>query len=375
MPITTVDQSRTERIEILSPEGVRDFSIPVELSSERLIDIYRKMTEIRLFDERCVKLQRQGRLGTYPMILGQEATQIVPPLCLRPKDWLVPTYRGQGAYYARGMQLRYSLLYWAGDDRGVHFPQENNDLIFAIPVGSHLTQAAGLAWAEKLRGEGGVAMAYLGDGTSSKGDLHEALTFCAAMALPMICIIENNHWAISVPREKQSAGKTLAQKARGYGIYGVQTDGNDVLAVHKAVSEAVERARSGGGPSLIECETYRLSHHTTADDAGRYRDQAEVNRWKSKDPLSRLRRYLESQKIWDAKREESLLRDAAAMLELEIKAYESFPPPNPLNMFSENYASATPALIEQRGELERILKTKPGEENLTVLPPVEGRFP
>ncbi|MDE1976215.1 MAG: thiamine pyrophosphate-dependent dehydrogenase E1 component subunit alpha [Elusimicrobia bacterium] len=375
MPITSADLSRTERVEILSAEGVRDFSIPVDLPEDRLLWLYRKMIELRLFDERSVKLQRQGRLGTYPMILGQEASQIVPAACLRPKDWLVPTYRGQGAYYARGMQLRYSLLYWAGDDRGVKFPDENNDLIFAIPVGSHLTQAAGLAWGEKLKGKGGVAMAYLGDGTSSKGDLHEALTFCASMKLPAIYIIENNHWAISVPREKQSAGKTLAQKAWGYGAFGVQVDGNDVFAIYREVSAAVARAREGRGPSVIECETYRLSHHTTADDAGRYRDAAEVEAWKRKDPILRLRRYLESQGLWDAEKEARLQKESLAMLEAEIKAYESFSPPNPLDMFSENYAVAPWQLIEERAELEKILETKTGDDNLAVLPPAEGRFP
>jgi len=375
VPITSADRSRTERIEILSPEGVRDFSIPVDLPADQLLSLYRKMVEIRLFDERSVKLQRQGRLGTYPMILGQEASQIVPASCLKPKDWLVPTYRGQGAYYARGMRLRYSLLYWAGDDRGVKFPDENNDLIFAIPVGSHLTQAAGLAWGEKLKGQGGVAMAYLGDGTSSKGDFHEALTFCAAMKLPAVYIVENNHWAISVPREKQSAGKTLAQKAWGYGAFGVQVDGNDVFAIYKAVSEAVTRAREGHGPSVVECETYRLSHHTTADDAGRYRGSAEVEAWRGKDPIARLKIYLERENLWDADKEARLQKDAAAALEMEIQAYEAFPPPNPLDMFSENYAAAPWHLIEERAELQKILETKTGEENLPVLPPAEGRFP
>jgi pyruvate dehydrogenase E1 component alpha subunit len=340
MPIFTVAESRLQRLEVLSPEGVLDSSVAPEIPQETLLSIYRKMVEIRLFDERAIKLQRQGRLGTYPQILGQEATQIVPGFCLKPEDWLVPTYRGQGAYYSRGMQLRYSLLYWAGDDRGVHFPEGNNDMIFSIPVGTHLTQVAGLAWGEKFKKTGGVALTYLGDGTSSKGDFHEALTFAGQFRLPAIFLIENNHWAISVPREKQAATKTLAQKAFGYGAFGLQVDGNDVFAVYKAISEAVARARSGRGTSVIECETYRMGHHTTADDAARYRTARELEGWKAKDPIARLRRHLIKTGQWDPRKEERLLKEAEALVQSEVEAYESFPSPNRPNMVGGTYARA-----------------------------------
>lgn len=375
MPLITVAESKTQRLEILNPQGKADPSLPVDIPDEKLIAIYRKMTEIRLFDERAIKLQRQGRLGTYPQILGQEATQVVPPFCLKPSDWMVPTYRGQGAYYARGLALRHSLLYWAGDDRGVHFPDGNNDMIFSIPVGAHLTQVAGLAWAAKLRKEDGVALAYVGDGTTSKGDFHEALTFAGQFRLPAIYLIENNHWAISVPREKQSASRTLAEKASGYGIFGLQVDGNDALAVYQAVNQAVARARAGLGPSVLECETYRIGHHTTADDALRYREATEVDAWKKKDPIARLRRYLESRKLWDAAKESELQSAAMAMIQAEVEAYEAYAPPNPLNMFSENYSAAPWHLIEQRAELESLLKNAKEQQHALELPPVEGRFP
>src|SRR5208282_975917 len=192
---------------------------------------------------------------------------------------------------------------WGGDDRGIDFPAGNNDLPFVIPVGSHLTEVVGIAWAIKLRKDPSVALTYLGDGTSSKGDFHEALTFAGQFKAPAIFIIENNHWAISVPREGQAACETLAQKAWGYGAYGLQVDGNDPLAVYKAVSEAVERARKGEGPTVLECKTYR-----------------------------------ESKKLWNEFKEAALLRDAEAMIQTEIQAYEVTPPPNPLNMFSDNYA-------------------------------------
>jgi len=375
MPLFPAAEGRIQRLEVLSPEGTLDAALAPKIPEETLLAIYRRMTEIRLFDERAIKLQRQGRLGTYPQILGQEATQVVPPFCLKPMDWVVPTYRGQGVYYARGMALRYSLLYWAGDDRGVKFPDENNDMIFSIPVGTHLTQVAGLAWACKLKKEGAIALTYLGDGATSKGDFHEALTFAGLFKLPAVFLIENNHWAISLPRQRQTASKTLAQKAWAYGAYGLQVDGNDVFAVYKAASEAVERARSGQGPSVLECETYRLGHHTTADDASRYRSQEEVETWKAKDPILRLRRHLLARGLWDQEREEGLLREAEAMIQGEVEAAESFPPPNPLNMFSDNYARAPWHLIEQRGELAELLEERRDQHEILELPPVEGRFP
>lgn len=370
MTLRTVAKAEIQRLEILDTPDEAGFDAPADL----LLKMYRTMVEIRAYDDRAVKLQRQGRLGTYPVILGQEASQVIPALCLRPQDWMVPTYRGQGAYYARGMQMRYSLLYWAGDDRGVRYPEGNNDMIFSIPVGTHLTQVAGLAWAEKLKGTGNIALTYLGDGTSSKGDLHEALTFAGQFRLPAVYVIENNQWAISVPRSRQARTETLAQKAWGYGVRGLQVDGNDALAVYAAAKEAVERARRGE-PTLLECETYRLGNHTTADDAARYRPAAEVETWKAKDPVLRLRAFLERRGLWDAAKESALQADTEAAVQAEVDAYEAFPAPNPLNMFADNYAHAPWHLIEQRAELERYLEAKKEKEPTMALPPVEGRFP
>lgn len=375
MPLTTIDEIKIQRLEVLNSEGKLDASIQIDIADDKLLEIYRKMVEIRAFDEKAFKLQRQGRLGTYPQILGQEASQIVPALCLKPKDWLIPTYRGQGAYFARGMKLRYSLMYWGGDDRGVRFPEENNDMIFSIPVGTHLTQAAGIAWGAKLRKDPSVVLTYLGDGTSSKGDFHESLTFAGQFKLPVIYIIENNQWAISVPRSRQAASKTLAQKSWGYGVNGIQVDGNDALAVYKAVSDAVARGRAGEGASIVECETYRMGHHTTADDASRYRNEAELDAWRMKDPILRLNAYLRSRHLWDDARQNQLLKDAETMIQSEVAAYESTPAPNPLNMFADNYAAAPWHLIEQRRELEELLKLKKNNAEVPDLPPVEGRFP
>jgi len=375
VPLSTVAALDVKRLEVLSPDGTVDAKLAPKVGDELLLTMYRLMVQIRAFDERAILLQRSGRLGTYPMITGQEATQCVPPLCLKPTDWVVPTYRGGGVYFARGMRMRYALLYWAGDDRGTHFAEGVNDMIFSIPVGTHLTQVAGLAWGEKLKKKKGVALTYCGDGTSSKGDLHEALTFAGQFKLPAIYVIENNQWAISVPRSRQAASETLAQKAWGYGVRGLQVDGNDALAVYKAVSEAVARARAGEGATLLECETYRLGHHTTADDATRYRADKEVEAWRKKDPIARMRKYLSSRKLWDDKKEKALASETKTWIDGEVKAYEEFPAPNPLDMFAHNYERATPALIEQRAELEDLLKFKGGAKILTELPPAEGRFP
>jgi pyruvate dehydrogenase E1 component alpha subunit len=375
MPLKTVASIDIKRLEILNVDGTVDKALMPKLSDKLLLEMYRLMFQIRHFDERAILLQRSGRLGTYPMITGQEATQCIPPLALKPSDWVVPTYRGGGVYFARGMQMRYGLLYWAGDDRGTHFPDGNNDMIFSIPVGTHLTQVAGLAWGQKLKGKGGVAVTYCGDGTSSKGDLHEALTFAGQFKLPAIYIIENNGWAISVPREKQSASQTLAQKAWGYGVHGLQVDGNDALAVYAATVEAVARARKGDGPTLIECETYRMGHHTTADDWTRYRETKEVDAWKKKDPIARFKKFLTARKLWDDKKEKNLTTETRRWIDGEVKAYEEFPAPNPLNMFSDQYDKAPRALIEQRAELEELLKFKGGAKVLMSLPPTEGRFP
>ena len=375
MALETVFQSKTQRLEILSPEGCLDLSLSSKINEDTLLDIYRKMVEVRIFDERAIKLQRQGRLGTYPSILGQEASQIIPAFCLRPSDWMIPTYRGTGAYYARGMKFRHSLLYWAGDDRGACFPENNRDMTFSITVGGHLTLASGLAWAAKLQKKGDVVLAYLGDGASSKGDFHEALTFAGLMKLPVVFVIENNQWAISVSRQKQCAATTLAQKAEGYGLFGLQVDGNDALAVYHSMQGAIARARLGQGASILELETYRMGHHTTADDASRYRHADDLNFWQKKDPVLRLRRYLESLKIWDEVRQSQLVEHAMALVEDEIKAYELFSEPNPLDMFANNYAVATWPLIEQRAELAALLEKKNHSGEVLELPPLEGRFP
>jgi pyruvate dehydrogenase E1 component alpha subunit len=375
MPLETIVRHETQRLEILNPQGFADPALDPHIASKTLLEIYQKIIELRAFDERAIKLQRQGRLGTYPSVLGQEVSQLVPAFCLKASDWMIPTYRGTGAYYGRGMKFRHSLLVWAGDDRGTVFPEENRDMTFSITVGGHLTLAAGLAWAAKLEKKDAVVLAYLGDGASSKGDLHEALTFAGTMSLPVIFLVENNQWAISVSRQKQCAAETFAQKAHGYGVFGLQADGNDALAVFSAMQQAMTRGREGRGGTLLELETYRMANHTTADDASRYRSKTDLDDWAKRDPLLRLRRYLETLKLLDGARNEELVKNAEALVDEEIKAYEAFPEPNPLDMFANNYANAPKALIEQRSELEALLERKMRLGEIVEIPPLEGRFP
>ncbi|MFH2202783.1 MAG: pyruvate dehydrogenase (acetyl-transferring) E1 component subunit alpha [Elusimicrobiota bacterium] len=375
MPIETVAQTKTERIKILDVDGRVDRTLSAGMDAKMMRTIYEKMVQLRVFDERAFKLQRQGRLGTYPQILGQEATQIVPALCLRDKDWLVPTYRGHGAYFARGVRLMESLLYWGGDHRFGRSMAGTCNFDFAVPVGSHMTQAAGLAWAQQLRKSGDVVLCYSGDGGSSKGDFHEALTFAGVRKLPLVVLIENNQYAISTPRAAQCGAPTLAQKAHGYGIHGVQADGNDPLAVYRTVNEAVARGRQGGGASVVECVTYRMGHHTTADDANRYRSKEETESWRKKDPIERLRKYLGAEGLLTPADDERISREAELMVQAEVKAYEEFGPPNPLDMFAHNYAQAPWHLIEQRTELENLLEDKRYRNEIEELPAAEGRFP
>ena len=374
MPLKTVESFEVKRLEILSEDGKVDAALDPKLPREQLLKIYALMTLARVFDDRAIKLQRQGRLGTYPQIIGQEATQCVPPLTLQPKDWLVPTYRGQGAYFARGMDPKYSLLYWAGDDRGVCFPEGNNDLIFSIPVGSHITQAAGLAWASKHLKKNQVALCYLGDGASSRGDLAEGMNFGGVWKLPLIYFIENNQWAISVPRSAQSAAKTLAQRALGYGISALQVDGNDVLAVYQGVKEAVDRARRGDGATVVEAVTYRLGHHTTADDASRYRSEAEVETWKKKDPLARFKKYLLAKGYLNDEDDARIQQEAGARVQRAVDEYESFPKPDPMTIFENMYAEPTWVIREQKEEFRQILKERVEALEMDA-PRPEGRFP
>src|SRR5688572_17338520 len=259
--------------------------------------MYRLMTLVRTFDTKAINLQRTGKLGTYASCLGHEATHVGVGASMQPLDVLCPVYREYGSQLWRGVTMKEILMYWGGDERGNDFATPRHDFAWCVPIGSQTLHAAGAAMAFKVKGEKRCAVAYIGDGGTSQGAFYEAMNLAGARKLPVVFVIVNNKWAISVPIEAQTAAQTLAQKGIAAGIPGVQVDGNDVIAVRDVMSRALERARSGGGPTVVEAMSYRLSDHTTADDASRYRDPAEVTEaWKI-EPLIRLRKLLESRGV------------------------------------------------------------------------------
>src|SRR6266478_4435930 len=286
-----------------------------------LVSLYRAMVLTRTFDLKAVSLQRRGRLGTYAVSLGQEAVSVGVASAMRHEDVLLPSYRDNGTLLWRGTKMEEILLFWGGDERGNLSSGPAHDFPYCIPVGSQAPQAAGVAYAFKLRKEPRVAVCLFGDGATSKGDVWEAMNFAGVQKLPLVFVANNNQWAISVPLKLQTASQTLAQKAIAAGFIGEQVDGNDVIAVRAAAAAAIEQARAGKGPRLIEALTYRLSDHTTADDAARYRSPEEVQaRWKE-EPIARLRAYLVSQKAWGKSDEEELVADCQQRVEAAVERY------------------------------------------------------
>ncbi|MEW5963051.1 MAG: pyruvate dehydrogenase (acetyl-transferring) E1 component subunit alpha [Pseudomonadota bacterium] len=342
-----------ERRAYLSPQGDVLAPLPSSASDPKLlIELYRGMVTIRALDVKAVALQRTGRLGTYAVALGQEAVLVGLASAMRGDDVLFPTYRENGALMWRGVTPEELLTYWGGDERGSDFKASRGDFPISIPVGSHAPHAAGAAYAFKLRGEDRVAVCVLGDGAMSKGDVHEAINFTAIHRLPLVFVVSNNRWAISVPERLQSATPTLAQKALAMGVRAWQVDGNDVIAVRASMIEAVARARAGEGASCIEALTYRLGDHTTADDARRYRSDEEVQAaWKN-EPIARLRRYLVDTGVWTKLQEEQLLAEVQARMDLAAEHYLALAPRAPASMFGHLYKTLPAAYQAQRRELE-----------------------
>lgn len=337
------------RIGYLDRDGKPVAELPAFAREPReLVSMYRAMVLTRTFDAKAVALQRTGRLGTYASSLGQEAVAVGVGAAMRADDILVPSFREHGAQLWRGVTPVELLLFWGGDERGSDFSDPRHDFPVSIPIGSHAPHAAGAALALKLRGEKRAVACVLGDGATSKGDFYESLNIAGVWKLPVVFVINNNQWAISVPRDRQSAARTLAQKAIAGGCDGVQVDGNDVVAVRDAVERALAAAREGGGPSVVECDTYRLGDHTTADDAARYRDAAEVSaRWKD-EPVLRLRNHLVALNAWDKERELAMLADCRRAVEDAAAAYLAYPAAPPTDMFDYLFETLPEALAPER---------------------------
>ena len=338
---------------ILDPDGTVREPLPDFVSAEQLTSMYEEMLALRLFDAKAVALQRTGRLGTYPSCLGQEATAIGLGRAMARQDVLLPTYRETGTMLARGVSMAEILLSWSGDERGSCYADSRakDDFPICVPIATHAPQAVGIAYAFKLRREPRVAVCVLGDGGTSKGDFYEALNGAGVWQLPLVFVIVNNEWAISVPRSAQSHAQTLAQKAIAAGIPGEQVDGNDVLAVRSVTERALEKARGGGGPHVIEALTYRLADHTTADDAGRYRSEADVERAKRRDPLARLRQYLLRERLWTDAQESAAREASGARVEQAVAEFLAVAPRSPAAMFDHLFAELPAALAEQRDSL------------------------
>ncbi|MDH2353633.1 pyruvate dehydrogenase (acetyl-transferring) E1 component subunit alpha [Bradyrhizobium sp. SSUT18] len=336
----------------LAPDGSIQRPLPAFASDAKLlVALYRSMVLLRLFDRKAVALQRTGRLGTYAVSLGQEAVSVGIASAMREDDVLLPSYRDNGALLWRGVKLEEILLFWGGDERGNRFSGPVHDFPFCVPVGSQAPHAAGVAYALKLRKEPRVAVCLFGDGATSKGDVYEAMNFAGVHRLPLVFVVANNQWAISVALRLQTACETLAQKAIAAGFAGEQVDGNDVVAMRAAADEAIAAARDGNGPRFIEAVTYRLGDHTTSDDAARYRSAEEVQaRWKE-EPIARLRAYLVAQKMWGKAEEQRLAAQCHEHVEAAAERYLATAPRRPETMFDHLYADLPEVYAAQRREL------------------------
>jgi len=337
----------------LDPEGkLLPHPPALATDAEALRGLYKAMVLARAFDQKAIALQRTGELRTYPSCQGQEAIAVGLASAMQADDVLLPTYREQGAQIWRGVTLTELMLYWAGDERGSNYAHQRRDFPVSVPIASHTIQAAGVATAMKLRGEKRVAVCTIGDGATSEGDFYEAVNAAGVWKLPLVFVVSNNQWAISMPREAQTAAQTIAQKAFAGGFSGEQVDGNDVIAVRVAAEEAIERARAGGGPALIEALTYRLGDHTTADDASRYRKRDEVSKQWANDPIARLRTYLGSQGWWSKADEEALTHDCKTRLEAAQAEFLATPKQPVTDMFDYLFADLPRPLEAQRKSYE-----------------------
>ena len=327
-------------LQLLSPDGrVSEVAGDVAQDRERLVAFHRAMTRARLFDSKAIALQRTGKLGTFASALGQEAIGVGVAAAMRAEDLLVPSYRDHAAQFLRGVTMVEILLYWGGDERGSDFAVPRSDFPICVPVGTQIAHATGAAYAFKLRREPRVAVSFIGDGGANNGGFYEALNMAGVWRAPLVVVINNNGWAISTPRTLGSAAETLAQKAIAAGIEGRQVDGNDVLAVHRAAGEAIEKARNGGGPTVIEALSYRLGDHTTADDASRYRDPESVRAAWEREPIARLRAYLLERGHWSKEQESALLKECGEEVESAASAYLSEPPQSCEAMFEHLFAT------------------------------------
>jgi pyruvate dehydrogenase E1 component alpha subunit len=345
----------TELIQVMDPEGRVDELAIKGISETDINKMYRLMVFTRLWNTKALSLQRQGRLGTLASVRGQEAANVGMGLALGPKDWFCPAFREYGAFFARGADPVAMFQHWGGDERGARPPKDSRVLPVCITVGSHLCHAAGIAMGAKIREDRIAVLSSSGDGSTSQGDFHESLNFAGVFSLPVVFAIQNNHWAISVPVERQTATPTISQKAIAYNIEGVRVDGNDIFAVYLTVKRLLDQAREDYRPSLVELVTYRMDDHTTSDDAARYRKEELLAPWKEKDPIDRMRKYLKAKRDWDDEKEKDLVTECTDEVEKAVQDFEAVEPPNPTDIFNHMYKDMPWHLREEKEEMLRHL--------------------
>ncbi len=365
MPVSKVYETSIDRLSILEPDGTFDESLGKGVIPDGdAVKLYEHIMLCRKFDEIAFKLQRSGRMGTYPENRGQEATSLGAAYALESKDWLVTCYRENAGLFWRGLPMEKILLHWMGDERGNQIDSELRVTPLAIPIGTQMLHAVGLAWAYKYQDSSSVSCTFFGDGATSEGDFHEAMNFAANLDIPTLFFCQNNGWAISVPTSIQCSADVLAQRAVAYGMKTIQVDGNDIFAVVKAVRDAAAYMRETSKPAFIEATTYRLGDHTTADDARRYRDAEEVEEWQGRDPVIRLRKYLEQRDLWNQSKQDEMEARAEKTVAEVVKNAEGIEPPVTEDMFDSMYASIPENLKTQR----RTLRTSSLGQDPSQLP-------
>lgn len=351
------DPRTDQPIMMLDENGkVTDEANLPDLAADELKRLYRTMIFTRVIDDKALSYQRQGRMLTYAPNTGQEAAQVGSAYALEKKDWLVPAFRELGAWLIKGVPLKNVYLYWYGNEWGSHMPEDVRVLPVSIPIASQLQHAVGIGMANNIKGEDCVAMTYVGDGGTSIGDFHESLNFAGVFKAPVVFVIQNNQYAISVSRKLQTSSKTLAQKAIAYDIPGFLVDGNDIFAMYAVSKMAVERARKGEGPTLIEAYTYRLGAHTTSDDPTIYRKDEEVEEWRAKDPIKRFEKYLLNEGIITEEYVAELKEELEKEVTETFEAIENTSDTEIEDIFKYHYEEMTPQLQEQLDEYKSFLE-------------------
>lgn len=349
MPITKVFEGKVDHLQILDKDGKVDKALEPKLTSELLDKMYRHMVLARAWDRKCLALQRTGRMFTYAPVEGQEAIVVGSTLATEPTDWMFPTYRETFMYHIRGAPLYMVNVGWMGWEDGLKLDKKMCCFPLAVPIATQFVHAVGGAYALRMRGSKSACLTYGGDGSTSEGDFHDALNFAGVWNAPVVFLVSNNQWAISVPRKWQTKSETIAQKALAYGFKGLQVDGNDILAVYTAVKQATDNAREGKGPMLLELITYRMGPHTTADDPKKYRSEEEVAYWRERDPIKRFQVYLKEKGIWNEEYEKKIMEDTIKTVEESVVKAEQFTA-DPKNIFKFVFAKMTKDLEAQMQE-------------------------